>query len=220
MLDLDGTLVDSLDGLCEAAAKAVKHVGYPVPSREAVASYIGSGAPRLLHRSLTGDPNGIAEDEIFQPAFEAFTDHYYTCCIHGTQLRRDALEVLSLLREQGRVMAVLTNKPARPTKRILEHLGLMEHFEVVISPEDVGVKKPDPRGLIEAVQRLGVPSGVMVGDSRVDLKTAAAAGMAFVGIRGGYNHGTDLQKEIPAPHAVIDELQGLPEAIIRLESSP
>jgi phosphoglycolate phosphatase len=220
VLDLDGTLVDSLDGLCDAAAHAVGHVGRKAPSRQAVASYIGAGTAKLLHRSLTGEMNGIAEEEIFRSAFQAFTDHYYTCCIHGTVLRQNALEVLARLRAHGRGLAVLTNKPARPTRRILEHLGLLEFFDVVISPEDVGAKKPDPRGLLLAIELLGVTAGVMVGDSRVDLETAIAANMAFVGIRGGYNRGVDLAEEVSSAHAVIDELEALPEAIIRLETSP
>ena len=165
------------------------------------------------------DIDGTAEEEIFQRAFKVFTENYYESCIHGTSLRRHAIETLAELRSEGRGMAVLTNKPARPTRRILEHLELMEFFDVVFSPEDVGVRKPDPMGITKAMKNMGVPSAVMVGDSRVDLETAIAAGVPFVGIRGGYHAGTDLANVVSAPHMVIDELDALPEAIRHIEAS-
>jgi phosphoglycolate phosphatase len=219
VLDLDGTLVDSLDGLCVAAARAVGHVQRPVPSRDAIASYIGTGVQSLLHRALTGDLDGTAEEEIFQRAFKVFTETYYESCIHGTSLRQHAIETLAGLRAEGRGMAILTNKPSKPTRRILEHLELMKFFDVVFSPEDVGVRKPDPKGITNAMEKMDVASAVMVGDSSVDMETAIAAGVPFVGIRGGYHAGTDLASVVSAPHVVIDELDGLPEAIYQIESS-
>ena len=219
VFDLDGTLVDSLDGICVAAAHAVKHVGRPVPSREAVSTYIGTGVKSLLHRSLTGDFDGVAEDDIFQDAFKVFTDHYYESCIHGTSLRKHAREVIDRLRVEGRSLAVLTNKPSRPTHRILNHLGLLQQFDLVMSPEEVGVRKPDPRGMEMAIEAFDVDAVVMVGDSVVDLDTAIAADAPFVGIQGGYHVGKSLEDVVSSPHLMIEELEGLPGAIQIIESS-
>ncbi len=214
LFDLDGTLVDSVDGLCAAIGHAMSHVEHPVPDRSRLVSYIGEGAPRLIHRSITGELDGVAEDDLFNRAYEKFTSVYLECCTGGTVLRLHAREILERLKSEGYPVAVVTNKPAKPTRRVIEHLGVHHLVGAMVSPEDVGRRKPDPAQLHHAVQELGVDSGIMVGDSVFDLQAADAAQMPFIGIRGGYNRDRDIGDEHPQPCVVIDELNALPDAIV------
>lgn len=211
VFDLDGTLIDSIDGLCIAAAHALGSIGKAPPSRGELESYVGDGVERLVHRAMTRSHEGEADEAEFARVFAAFNEKYLASCGEGSVLRAGAVDVLDDLSSSGHAVALLTNKPRRPTHRLLEHLGIVGRFESIVCPEDAGVRKPDPAGLTLAIGGHG--SGIMVGDSHVDLETARRAGIPFIGIRGGYNRGRDIASETPQPDAVIDELRGLPSVI-------
>lgn len=216
VFDLDGTLIDSIDGLFAAVNAALKDVGVPPPSKEQLGLFVGDGVVRLVHRALTGVNDGTAEEVLFNRAIEVFTSFYLNHCGEGSSFRLHAFETLAILRERGHVLGILTNKPAAPTARILEHLGIKSWFRWTICPEDAGVRKPDPAGLALIVRASGANGTIMVGDSHVDCETAARAGVPFVGIRGGYNRGQDIADEEPTPVAVIEELSELPSVVERI----
>ena len=117
------------------------------------------------------------------------------------------------MNSEGYPIAVVTNKPAKPTRRVIEHLGIEHCIDVMVSPDDVGQRKPDPTQIHYAMKELEAASGIMVGDSVCDLRAASAAGIPFIAIRGGYNRDRDIGEEKPTPCAVIDELEALPAAI-------
>ena len=213
LFDLDGTLVDSVDGLCMAIRHAMEHIEHPVPSRDRLISYIGEGAPRLIHRAITDDLDGVADNDTFASAYEKFADAYLRCCGDGTVLRLHAREILEWLHSEKYPIAVVTNKPSKPTRRVIEHLGVSDFIGVMVSPDTVGERKPNPTQLHHALDVLEVSSGIMVGDSICDLLAAQAAGMPFIAIRGGYNRNRDIGDEKPTPCVVIDELEDLPMAI-------
>lgn len=218
LLDLDGTLVDSLDGIHEGAIAAARKVGVGVPDRAFVHRAIGRGAARLLHQVCSGRHDGEVDSEMHGVAMAAFQETYARTCIVGTSLREGAVEALQALSTEGRRLLVATNKPRHPAKLVLDRLQLAALVDGLVSPEDAGVHKPDPQFVNHCLQDRPPSMAVLVGDSEVDAATARAAGIPFVAIRGGYNEGRDIGELRPSPERVIDSLKDLPAAIASIEA--
>lgn len=218
LLDLDGTLVDSAEGLHAAASFAAETVGATPMSRTFVRDAIGRGTDRLLHRVCSGSMDGEVPPDRHQAARVAFDRRYATTCLTGTVLRHGVESALRTLRGEGRRLVVATNKPRRPARRILEHLGIDVLVDGLVCPEDVGVVKPDPAFIRVAAGDVGLDRVVLVGDSSVDAQSAVSAGIPFVAIRGGYDEGRDIATHDPAPAAVIESPGELPGAIRGLGS--
>jgi phosphoglycolate phosphatase len=221
LLDLDGTLVDSVDGIHAACVVAAKEVDRAVPSRELVLRSIGRGADRLLHRILRGDHETELTPVMHQRARAIFDREYREACLDGTVLRAGVAESLDQLRRIGHRLWIATNKPRVPATRVIDRLGLDEMVDGLCCPEDAGVLKPDPR-FIEVV--LGLDGGasnraMLVGDSSVDAQTAENAGIPFIAIRGGYDEGRDIGHRVPPPDVVIESPADLPRAIAELATS-
>lgn len=217
LLDLDGTLVDSAEGLHAAASFAAESVGARSVDRAFVRDAIGRGTDRLLHRVCSGAMDGEVTPDRHRAAREAFDRRYATACLTGTVLREGVESALGTLRGEGRRLVVATNKPRSPAFRILEHLGIDAMVDGLVCPDDAGVVKPDPAFIRVAVGDAMLHRTVLVGDSSIDAMAAASAGISFVAIRGGYDEGRDIAAHEPAPAAVIESPESLPEAIRSLE---
>ncbi len=187
VLDLDGTLVDSLDDLHASVNHALAAVGLPPRAREEVHGYVGEGARVLLARAVA------PHDHLVEPALAAWWPHYEAHCLDRT---RPYEGIPALLAGAGRVLAVHTNKPGRLARRILEGLGLLSRFAVVLGGDEAP-RKPDPTGVREIMARTGAAphETVFVGDSRVDVRTARAAGVALVAVTWGFGTRADLAAE-------------------------
>ncbi len=217
LLDLDGTLVDSIEGLhaaCMAAATAIER---PLPDLELVRRSIGRGSDRLLHLVLGHDAESGLEPDLHRQARTAFDDHYASICGEGSSLRSGVMESLKTLRDEGRRLVVATNKPRRPAELVLSHLGLDQLTDGLCCPEDAGCLKPNPEFVSAAVGRADRTGVLLVGDSGIDGATADAARIPFVAVRGGYDEGRDIAMRSPAPSAVIESPKELPAAIHALE---
>jgi phosphoglycolate phosphatase len=195
VFDLDGTLIDSRQDLCNSVNAMLAHLGKPVLPEEVIASYIGDGASMLVRRSL-GDPEGDAHDEEFvAEALHFFLEYYRVHKLDFTYVYAGVMETLATIRAAlpDTLMAVLTNKPVNPSRVICDHFGLSDYFFQNYGGNSFHTKKPDPHGLItligEASSLAGSPvSGgetVMIGDTDVDVLTARAAGAVSVGCRFG-----------------------------------
>ncbi len=184
VLDLDGTLVDSLDDLTASVNHALATVGLPPRSREEVHGWVGEGA-RVLMTGALGP-----HDRLLEPALAAWRAHYETHCLDHT---RAYPGVEALLAGAGRALAVHTNKPGALARKILAGLGLLARFAVVLGGDEAP-RKPDPAGLREIMARVGAAprETVFVGDSRIDLATARAAGVAHVAVTWGLASRADL----------------------------
>lgn len=219
LFDLDGTLVDSLDGLHVAGVAAAEEAGGPRPSRDFVCRAIGRGVDMLVHRVASGSQEGRVDAEVHARARARFDDVYAEACLTGTSLRLGVPEVLREFRLQGRRLVVATNKPRRPARLLIEHLGLESLVDAVVCPEDAGVRKPDPRFVVHALGEAPRTTGLLVGDSSIDAETARGAGIPFVAIRGGYDEGRIIDDHDPPPDRLVDEPRDLPQAIHALEST-
>lgn len=177
ILDLDGTLVDSVDDLGASVNHALAALGLPPRSRDEIRSFVGEGARLLVERAIS------PRAELLEPALALWRDHYDAHCLDRTRLYPG---VEAALAGAGRVLAVHTNKPGALARKILAGLGVAARFAAVVGGDEAP-RKPDPAGTLEIMARVGARPAetVFVGDSRVDVATARAAGVALVAVTWG-----------------------------------
>jgi phosphoglycolate phosphatase len=217
VFDLDGTLIDSAQDLCNSVNAALAHVNLePLPDPE-IAGYVGNGAPMLMRRALASSgriPATQVDEALQNTAYAFFLDYYREHKLDFTYAYTGVLESLQALRDLherpgeaggklGRTMAVLTNKPVRPARGICEGLGLASYFLHIYGGDSFPAKKPDPMGLRSLMEEVGAhpEETVMVGDSKVDVQTARNAGVWSLGCAFGF--GPQNLMEHP-PDVVVD----------------
>jgi phosphoglycolate phosphatase len=217
VFDLDGTLIDSRQDLCNSVNATLVHFGLPELQDDVIAGYIGDGAAMLIRRALALDE--VAEDSLFDAAFRYFLDYYRAHKLDFTRCYPGVLEALEQLRTMPdgapRAMAVLTNKPVGPAQAICDGLGLSPFFFRVYGGDSFTLKKPDPVGLLELIAEAGVTpaQALMIGDSEVDVKTARNAGAWALGCTFGLSPETVV-------HALPDVLaENASEWTLALEAS-
>lgn len=214
LFDLDGTLVDSAPDLRLALERLLGEEGLPAPDLAAVRGMIGEGARVLVERALAAA--GLAPDEARTTRLHGrFLDLYAAEPCRDTVLFAGARDALAWLRAGGTGLGLCTNKPQRPTELLLEALGLGAMFGAVLGGDALPWRKPDPRHALAALERLGAAPGaaVLVGDSRIDVATARAAGLPCVLVSFGYS---DKPADQLGADAVIDRLDELPAVLDRL----
>ncbi|HVP68787.1 MAG TPA: HAD-IA family hydrolase [Anaeromyxobacteraceae bacterium] len=178
VFDLDGTLVDSREDLYRAVAYALARLRLPPRSLEEVTGFVGEGAARLVARSVA------PADHLLEPALALWRQHYDAHLLDHTRLYPGIAAALAAARVP---LAVHTNKPGAMARRILDGLGVLGRFSLVVGGDEAP-RKPDPAGTLSILARLGVAASeaVFVGDSPVDRATAAAAGVRFVPVAWGF----------------------------------
>jgi phosphoglycolate phosphatase len=199
VLDLDGTLVDSFADLSGSVNHALRAVGLPERPPAEIRGFIGEGARLLLERAVS------PRLDLLEPALAAWWEHYDAHCTDRTALFPgfDAL-----LGKGERTLAVHTNKPGRLARKILDHLGVGPRFAAVLGGDEAP-RKPDPAGTLALVARLGgrPADAVFIGDSLIDARTAAAAGIPFVAVTWGFGARSDLVASRPA--ALVERVDAL-----------
>lgn len=205
IFDLDGTLLDTLQDLCNSTNAALTQCGYPARTLDEVRSFVGNGVKLLILRAL-----GIEKPEDcpdFDKVFDAFRAHYAlhsndcTCAYPGIP------ELLAKLKEAGAPMAIVSNKLDAAVKQ-LNDIYFKDCISVAIGEnEAAGVKKkPAPDTVYAALRKLGVSAedAVYVGDSEVDIATAKNAGIPCISVTWGFRdrdwltaHGAEALYETP-----------------------
>jgi len=208
VFDLDGTLIDSAQDLCNSVNATLRHCGLPELDDKLIASFIGDGALMLMRRALAAE-KGIDADEAFLAgAYQFFLDYYREHKLDFTYAYKGVIEALKVVgvRPGGvkRAMAVLTNKPVRPARAICEALGLAPFFMSIYGGNSFSTKKPDPAGMRVVMEEAGArpEETVMVGDSEVDVLTARNAGTWSIGCTFGLAPHT---LESAPPDVLVDE---------------
>jgi phosphoglycolate phosphatase len=181
--DLDGTLVDSRHDLAAAVNRTRRELGLAELAVDEILGMVGEGARSLVRRALGGAPPAADLDR----ALERFYVHYEPECTRRT---RSFPGVDAALRELGErlPLALVTNKPERFSRKIVEHLGWGARFDPLIGGDTLATRKPDPAGLLAvcARHRLAPAALTLVGDSRIDARAAAAAGCRFLFAAWGF----------------------------------
>jgi len=197
VFDLDGTLIDSRVDLSNSINAMLAYLGKPELPHAAIAGYIGDGVNMLVRRAL-GDPEGDAHDEAYvSQALRFFLDYYRVHKLDFTYVYDGVMEALGGLRAAypEMHMAVLTNKPVRPSRDICAHFGLDRFFFQNYGGNSFHTKKPEPTGLLALMAEASaldpaappVTAGetVMIGDSDVDILTARNCGARAIGCTFG-----------------------------------
>ena len=207
--DLDGTLIDSVPDLAAAVARTLTELELPVPDEAKVRDWVGNGAPALVERALTWALQTAPEPGFQERAFNAFMANYGAAANTLTTLYPGVHEALQALHQQGLTLVLITNKPERFIKPILEHFSLLEFFTLWIGGDSLAEKKPDPLPLLHAAKMCQILPAecIMVGDSRHDIAAGKAAGFATLALPYGYNHGEPI--ELSQPDLVLSSLAEL-----------
>ncbi len=214
LIDVDGTLVDSVPDLAYCVDQMMLALGRPIHGELRVRDWVGNGVERLVRRALTGSLKGEPEEAYFQRAFPMFLELYAENTSKRSQLYPGVRDGLDYLKSRGFNLGCVTNKAARFTEPLLRDLGMRNDFGIVVAGDTLPKKKPDPLPLLHAARHFGIKpvDALMIGDSVSDVKAARAAGFSIVCTSYGYNHGQDIREA--HPDAVIDsmaELRGLLE---------
>lgn len=206
LVDLDGTLVDTIGDFEVALARALGELGLPAVTRGFIERTVGQGSEHLI-RSTLAEAGG--EPHQFDAAWRHYQRHYQAISGRHAPVYPGVADGLVRLRAAGLRLACLTNKPHAFAQQLLAAKGLAVHFEHCFGGDSFERKKPDPMPLLKACEALGTAPArtLMVGDSSNDVKAARAAGCPVVLVRYGYNHGEPA--ESAGADRVIDSLMDL-----------
>ena len=204
LIDLDGTLVDSVPDLAWCVDETMKALNMPVRGEAKVRNWVGNGVPRLIQRALIDQLDGEASESLYTQAAPIFMDLYTDNASKRSQLYPFVIEGLTWLKDQGIRLGCVTNKDEQFTLKILKDLGLFDFFEIVISGDTLPLKKPHPAPLLHGAEFFNVKpeNAMMIGDSISDVNASRAAGFSIVCMSYGYNHGVDIHTA--NPDVVID----------------
>lgn len=202
IFDLDGTLIDSRLDLAHAVNAARAHMSKgPLPN-EQIFSFVGNGAPVLIQRAM--GPEAAEED--VRNALEFFLDYYRHHALDHTLLYTGVFESLGRIHRAGLKLAVLTNKPVRTSRRILDGLGVGSLFFQVYGGNSFEHKKPHRIGIdtLRAEAEAAQADTWMIGDSYIDVQTARNAGVSSCGVTWGFQ--PESFREFP-PDILVDRME-------------
>jgi phosphoglycolate phosphatase len=185
LLDLDGTLLDTVHDLAWAAARMRDRLGMPPLDERAIRAFIGNGIGVLVDRVLAGERDGAPpEPDVKRRALAIYEEEYAAALTRSSVCFPGVVEGLDILRERGLRLACVTNNAA-----------LLPYLDLVVSGDSLPRKKPDPLPLVHAATTLGasIDDTILIGDSENDAQAARAAGCRFVAVDYGYRHGGDAE---------------------------
>ena len=213
MIDLDGTLIDSVPDLAYCVDEMMQQIGRQPYGQDAVRDWVGNGVERLVKRALTNSLDNEPKDNEFNKAYPLFLELYAKNHSGRSQLYTGVLEAIQIFSKAEGHLGCVTNKAAQFTEPLLEGKGLTPYFEIIVSGDTLAKKKPDPLPLLHAAEYFKVDPKdcLMLGDSQSDVKAARAAGFGIICMSYGYNHGVDIREM--NPDMVVDSMLEIPSLI-------
>jgi len=209
LIDIDGTLVDSVPDLAFCIDAMLRQLHMPARGESAVRRWVGNGIERLVKRALINADAGEPDESLFNLALPIFRALYAENTSTRSQLYPGVEQGLDYLKSRGYRMGCVTNKAGEFTHPLLKNLGLSKYFEETVCGDDTPKLKPDPLPLLFAAENMGInpQNSLMIGDSSNDVQAARAAGFQIICTSYGYNHGEDIRRY--GPDAVIDSMAEL-----------
>lgn len=208
LFDLDGTLIDSIQLIVEAAEHAFRGRAGRAPTRAEWVAGIGTPLVSQL-RAFATDEDDLARLVAGYRTYQQIHHDRLTRCFDGI------VDVVAGLRARGHALGVVTSKMDAIARRSLEHVGLMPLMDVIIGADSCTRHKPDPEPVRLALSRLGYAprEAVYVGDTVHDIEAGRAAGVLTIGVPWGAC--TREQLEEAEPDLIIDRIHELPAAVTR-----
>jgi len=188
LFDLDGTLIDSTEAILDGFEVAFKTFNIPVPKAELIKAEIGYPLD-VMFTTL-----GVESSKVWD-FVDAYKMHYRKISCQKTILLPHAQEAVELASRHA-ILGIVTTKTAKYSIELLEYMGLMQYFKVLIGREDVENPKPHPEPIQKALEKLPlVTDGIwMVGDTCMDMNSAKSANIDYVGVTCGYGSSDSLNK--------------------------
>mgnify|MGYP003349513141 CR=1 FL=1 len=212
MIDLDGTLLDTIPDLAAAANNMLIEMGRaPLPT-ERIRNFVGKGIANLIERSLTDDMNGKPDQASFDKAVPIYERCYHAANGKHTTMYAGVLEGLNAMRARGLPLACVTNKAERFTLPLLDYMKMSQYFVTVVAGDTLPQRKPDPAPLLHAckIMKVEPKDMLMIGDSLNDTQAARAAGCPVFCVNYGYNEGHDVRElDVDAIVASLEEANRL-----------
>ena len=202
IIDLDGTMVDTLGDFAEALNRMLGDLELPPIAAQHIERMVGKGSEHLLRSVLHHvlehmgkAPTAIEIEALYAHAWPSYQRHYLAINGHYARVYPGVEAGLQALRHAGLRLACLTNKPTSFALPLLRAKGLEGYFEQVFGGDSFDKKKPDPLPLLKTCEALQTAPArtLMVGDSSNDAQAARAAGCPVVLVTYGYNHGLPAQ---------------------------
>ena len=203
LFDLDGTLIATAPEICDAVNDTLRNFNLTEVTEKQVNDWIGYGTRELLIQSLAATTStsvsAVRSGPDIKMISAEFDTHYQNRCGTRSHLYPQVTATLLALRGLGVKLAVVTNKEARHSAKVLLAHNLHSLFDVVISGDTLVTKKPDPAGVISCLAQFGVTKNraLFVGDSSIDVATARNAGVRVFALPYGYNMGRQVQDSHP-----------------------
>jgi phosphoglycolate phosphatase len=192
LIDLDGTLLDTLPDIVHAANSMRREMFLPPLAPKRVGMFVGKGAEELVRRTLVDrlDNEIKIDQKTLNRGIRLFKTHYRASSGRLVEWYPNVMEGLREMQRIGLALACVTNKPREFTHPLLERTGLLPFFSTVIAGEDAP-KKPAPDMMLLACKNLNVaaPEAAVIGDSFNDAQSARAAGCRVLMVPYGYNEG-------------------------------
>jgi len=195
MIDLDGTLLDTVQDLALAVNLTLIELGRPTLQEKRIADFVGKGVYHLMRRALTETGGGEPDEALFERSMTVFMDCYDRSNGEHTKPYPGVIEGLNALQAAGFPLACVTNKIARFTLPLLEQQRLTRYFREIIAGDTLPKRKPDPLPLTHTAEKFGVTPRdlLLIGDSLNDVEAARAAGCPIFCVDYGYNEGHDVR---------------------------
>jgi len=211
LFDADGTIIDTFRDIHNSINRTLEEFGLPLCSEEESRRTIGPGTSKLASRILRSEHMDKAE-KVTARYREIYFDH----CVDETKLYPFTMELLDTLK--GRSLAVVSNKPQRFTEKILETLGIIDRFEMILCSDTAGGSKPDPKMIHMVIDELDIPLStvLLIGDSDKDILAARRAGIECVAVSNGYTSFKTIQKA--GPDLICADLKEVEELFLDFKS--
>jgi phosphoglycolate phosphatase len=196
IIDLDGTLLDTIPDLAAAANAMLVELERSALDIALIRSFVGKGLSNLVERTLTASFDRAPDQTLMARAQPVFERHYVELNGRHTTMYPGVKQGLDRLRSAGFPLACVTNKSGRYTLPLLAQVGLAPYFRTVVFGDTLEVKKPHPAPLLHACAALEIEPRLtlMIGDSLNDTQAARAAGCPVICVTYGYNEGHDVRE--------------------------
>ena len=211
MIDVDGTLVDSVPDLVFCVDQMMIELGLQLCGEERVRNWVGNGIPKLIERALIDKLDKESISKVYEVAYPIFLKLYSDNSAIRSRLYDGVKEGLDYLKSKGYLLGCVTNKAEQFTNPLLKKMGIYNDFRLIISGDTLDKKKPDPLPLLHGANFFNMQPNecLMLGDSVSDVRAARAAGFDIICMSYGYNHGNNIEDE--NPDLVIDSMVQLKE---------